>query len=220
MYQAKTLISVTPRSIEIPPSSVSTVYPAQLMHYQCAKKKCKWDLNEFLQFVTVRKQYWWTNLRKYWCMNGRITSESCVKVSMGKCFNDSDWYSQKEQKVMEKSFVLFLDCSLCQVCMYLTSFKWFRTLQKSPHTGEWGEGDEQTVMNLSTQSMPCQTFSAKVEGIVCEKSVGNSHRKLGFSFVAACHFLVALQPPFIVILPGCPWKLFESEPAVTHFFPM
>lgn len=99
-----------PGSIEIPPRSVNTLYPGQLMHYQCANKKCKWDLNEFLQFVTVRKQkvLMQTNLIKYWCMSGRITfSKRCFKVSLGKGFDESKWYNQKEQVVMDKSFVLF-----------------------------------------------------------------------------------------------------------------
>lgn len=46
-------------------------------------------------------------------MNGRIIfSKKCFNISVGKSFSDNDWYSQKEQKIADKSFVLFLDHSL------------------------------------------------------------------------------------------------------------
>lgn len=41
-------------------------------------------------------------------MSDRITfSKWCFKISLGKGFDESEWYSQKEQKVMDKCFVLF-----------------------------------------------------------------------------------------------------------------
>lgn len=184
-------------------------------------QNCKWDLNEFLQFVTVRKQkvLIQTNNRKHWCMSGRITfPKRCFKVSLGKGFDESEWYSQKEQKVMDKSFILFwASHSARSACTWHCSndLEFHRSLLTQRN-----EVKELSKLEWISTHYQCQNFAVQKLMELCLRSQRQiPTEKLDSVFVAACHFLVALKPWFIVVLPGCPWKLFESEPAVTYFFP-
>lgn len=153
-------------------------------------------------------------------MSGRITfSKRRFKASLGKGFVESEWYSQKEQKVMDKSFVLLWTAHSARLaCIWHCSndSEFYRSLPTQRN-----EAKELSKLELISTHYQCSARILQSKNwwnCVWEVS-GKFPQKNWIQFCCCLSLPVVLKPPFIVILPGCPWKLFESEPAVTHFFP-